>query len=157
MAENTILDLDALLDTKMNEVQDVPDYVTPPTGIYMLSVTKSEVEKFDYPATKDKAAKKGTKIRIGYKVEQVVECEDSLPPAVGSLFSDNFQGTTEGLEYFKKQARLILNVKDLGDASLKDVMDGLTGISFKARVVTKTNKEGYENARVTPHHDTEAA
>jgi hypothetical protein len=39
MAENnTILDLDAMFDTKMDEVETLPDYVTPPAGNYELEV-----------------------------------------------------------------------------------------------------------------------
>jgi len=64
--------------------------------------------------------------------------------------------TEDGLKYFKKQARNILNVEDFKGASFKDVLEGVKGAEFLAAItIRKTpNPSGgeYENVQVRPVH-----
>lgn len=156
----TMLDLDAMLDIEMDKVETLPDYVTPPVGIYMLSVEECEVEKYkqkvkDSQGKETGQTKDASRIRLVYKIESTVETSD-LPVKDGSLFSETFMGTEDGIKYFKKQAMNILNVNDLSGARLKDVMDGLKGVSFKARISIRKTDDGkggsYENVQVRPAH-----
>lgn len=153
----TILDLDSMMDIEMDKVETLPDYVTPPAGIYMLAVEECKIEKYKAKDAKDKEEK--SRIRLTYKVEKTVETDD-LPVKDGSLFSETFMGTEEGLKYFKKQAMNILNVKDLDGARLKDVMEGLKGQTFKCRLTIKKtpgdNGATYENVQVRPVHEAAA-
>lgn len=159
MAENTILDLDAMMDIEMDKVETLPDYVTPPNGAYMLSVNDCKIEKYTSKAKDGRPATEGTRIRITYTVDKTIETED-LPVKDGSMFSDSFMGTEDGLKYFKKQAMNILNVTDLAGARMKDVMDGLKGQSFKAKITIKKSDDGkggqFENVQVRPVHEAAA-
>lgn len=161
----TLLDLDALMDAEMDKVETLPDYVTPPEGAYMLSVVEAKIEPFDMKAKPAeggqpaRAAQKGNRIRITYKVEKTMETSD-LPVRDGSLFSDSFMGTEDGLKFFKKQAMNILNVTDLSGARLKDILDGLKDVAFKAKITIRRSPDGkggqYENVQVRPVHEAAA-
>ncbi|MGE4259194.1 MAG: hypothetical protein AB7F19_07620 [Candidatus Babeliales bacterium] len=136
----TILDLDAMMDQNMDEVETLPDFVQPPAGIYDLICTGAEIK-----APKEKG--KPSLIQVTYKVEKTHEVvEGQLPVADGSLFSERFQGTEEGLKFFKKAAANILGVSEFEGAKLRDVMDGLKDAAFKARITTRKSKndEGKE-------------
>jgi hypothetical protein len=156
----TILDLDAMMDIEMDKVETLPDYVTPPAGNYMISVHDCGVEKYKGKPKDNKPAQEGTRIRLTYCVDKTLDVDD-LPVKDGSLFSESFMGTEDGIKYFKKQAMNILNVKDLSGAKLKDVMDGLKNISFKAKITITKSKApdggDYENVRVRPVHEAPAA
>lgn len=134
--EATILDLDSLLDRKMDEVETLPDFVTPPAGVYVLSVKKAETEKYK---SKDEPNKEKLRIRMTYAIDRVVQVKDGeFPPAVGSLFSETFTATEDGVKYFKKACMGALGVKEFGaDTSLRDVMEGVTGVSFEARITIR--------------------
>lgn len=158
MSNATILDLDAMLDGTLDQIQAAPDYVTPPPGDYILSVEEAKLEKY-----KNKEQKEGIRIKIQYKVNQTVALsEHTEEPAVadGSMFNETFQYTEEGLPYFKKAAQSILNVKSLDGVSLRDIFDGLRGQEFQARIGSKSSvKDGktYENATIRPVHETPPA
>lgn len=145
----TILDLDAMLDTAIDSVETVPDFVTPPPGIYLLGVKECKTEPF---TSKDQKTK-GFRIRITYTIMKTIEVSnDEQPYPDGSLFSESFMGTDEGLKYFKKAAMNILGVNDFSGATIKDVIGGVTGAEFEARItIRKTKGEGgtvYENINV---------
>jgi hypothetical protein len=151
MADNTILDLDALLETNMDNVETLPDFVNPPAGVYMLKVEAAEVEKYKNKEQKDQA-----RLKIRYVTQSTIELADSkeLPVKDGSLFSESFMATEEGIKYFKRQALNIMNVDDAAGATLKDLMQGLIGTEFKAKIsIRRTpNPAGgtYENVQVRP-------
>ena len=158
MSENTILDLDALLDGSLDNVQAAPDYVTPPPGNYMLAIDDAKLEKY-----KSKEGKEGVRIKLGYKVVQTIDLSentDEPPVADGSMFSESFLYTEEGLPYFKKTAQNILDVKSIEGVSMRELLDGLKGTEFRARIGSRTSeKDGkkYENATIRPVHDTPPA
>ena len=45
MADNTILDLESILDTNMEAVETLPDYVTPGKSILDIKVHDTEIKK----------------------------------------------------------------------------------------------------------------
>lgn len=144
----TILDLDSIMDMKIDAVETVPDYVTPPPGIYMLRVKECKTKKFKLKDTTE-----AQRINILYEIMETLEVKgDELPYPNGSLFNDSFMGTEEGLKYFKKAAMNILRVNDFEGASIGDVMQGIVTAEFKARItISKTkNDKGdvFENIRV---------
>jgi len=152
----TILDLDNMMDMSMDAVEDIADFVTPPAGNYMLKISDCKTEKYTPKATaEEKNPKEGARIRITYEVVDTIECE-GLPVKNGSLFSEQFTFTEDGVKYFKKQARNILNVEGFPGATLKDVIDGIKNAEFKcALTITKSpNPQGgtYENVRIRPVH-----
>lgn len=149
----TILDLDALLDSTLDSVEDIADYINPPTGNYKLSITEAEIKpgkKASKPGEKAKAAR----IVITYRVDATVETE-GMPVPDNTLFTEGMQGTEDGLKFFKKQARKLLNVENLDGVSIRDILSSLKEVAmFDARVVTRTTKndqgQEFENVNVTP-------
>lgn len=133
----TILDLDALMDTNMDKVETLPDYITPPPGLYVLDVVEAKTEKFEMKETKQVAQR----IRITYKIAETKSVKTGEQPVPdGSLFSESFMGTEEGIKYFKKAAMNILSVTDFEGAKLGDVMEGLKGAQFEAAITIRTTK-----------------
>jgi hypothetical protein len=156
MSENTILDLDALLDASLDNVADLPDYINPPTGLYVIDVDNAEIKAPKSAKDKD-GNKKASTIVVTYKVAETVETE-GVPVPVGSLFSERFQGTQEGLEYFKRKAKNILNTDDLTGVPLKDILAELKNQKgLKGKVITAMTKaddgKTYENCNVRFLHE----
>lgn len=155
-APATLLDLDALMDAEMDKVETLPDFVTPPAGSYILSVQEAKIEAFESKAKDNKPAMKGNRIRVTYTVEKTLETSE-MPVKDGSLFSESFMGTEEGLKYFKRAAMNILNVTDLSGARLKDILDGLKGQQFKCKITIRKSDDGkggqYENVQIRPVHE----
>lgn len=153
MAEDTLLDLDNLDNLDVSTVEAAPEFIEPPTGRYKLSVqVKKEEGK---PAEGDEEAK-AARFRFIYSVVEVVQLKDKneLLPAIGSLFSESFSATQEGLKYWKQRATAILG--DLGKATIKEVNEQLGEAQFTADVrldISKAkDKDGnireYKNIRV---------
>lgn len=157
---DTILDLDALLDGNLDSVAAAPDFLTPPPGSYALRIKDAALEKY---AKKGETEKNNVRIKLQYEVVETIELsEKTNEPAVanGTMFSETFLYSEEGLPYFKKAAQNILNVKSVDGVSMRDLLDGLKNTEFKAvigtRVSTKDNKT-YENATIRPVHETPAS
>lgn len=143
----TILDLDALMDTKMDEVETMPDFVTPPAGLYVLDVKDCKIEAYE-----NKEKEKGSRFRITYSIAETVEVHSEEQPVPdASIFSESFMGTEDGIKYFKKAAMNILGVTDFEGASIRDVVEGLKGAQFRAKITLRTSsKDGknYENVNI---------
>lgn len=147
---NTVLDMDSILDMTLDGVKDVPDFVNPPSGAYILSIGDA---KFEIKKNKDN--EKVGRFTVTYKVEQTIELasDKELPVADGSLFSESFTYTEDGIAYLKKQAKKLLNVDSVDGVSLRDLLDSLKDLApFKAKIVTQ-EKNGYINSRITPVHE----
>lgn len=161
----TILDLDSMMDTQMSAVATLPDYVTPPAGHYNLEVVEAKTEKYTPKAEAGQPAPKpdsAARFRITYKIVDTIDVGgNELPPANGSLFSESFMATEQGLEFFKRKGMNIMNATEetINQASLKDMMVGLKGAAFRAAIsIRKSAKPDgtgfYENVDVRPVHDT---
>lgn len=148
----TLLDLDALLDTALDSVETVADYVNPPPGNYLLEVKEAKIEKYDVKEDGKKTGAEANRIRITYAVVQTVEVMDGeFPVPDGSLFSESFQGTEEGLKYAKKAMMNALGVKDFENAKLREILDAVKGAQFKARISVRKSSVGnkeYENVQI---------
>lgn len=145
---SSILDLDALLDSTMDNVPDVPDYLNPPDGNYVLSVPEAKLDTYEN-AKKEKV----NVIVITYEIKSTIETK-SVPVPDGSLFTERFQATEDGLKYFKKRAIGILNVSDLNGVPIREVLASLKGVEFEAQTKIRksvgTNGQEYENINVRP-------
>lgn len=153
MANNTVLDLDALLESTLDNVEDVPDYVTPPTGAYALRCEDCKIETYK-SKKKGEENKELTRLRVTHAIRATIELKDSkeAPVADGSLFSETFMANEDGLKYFKKQAKAILNVEDLNGVPLRDVISSLLTAEYDAKISIRTTKgdDGsiFENVQV---------
>jgi hypothetical protein len=79
---------------------------------------------------------------------------DEPPVPDGSLFSETFQGTEQGLSYFKKRIRELMNADNVQGVTLMDMMSSVKGQQVEARIsIKKTAKKGspgefYENLNI---------
>lgn len=153
----TILDLDAIMDLEMDSVVTLPDYVTPAAGVYMFTVKEAGVQegkaKGDKPVVH--------RVRMVMSIDETIECSDGQPFPNGSLVSDGYQATEDGIAYFKKQAMKVLNVTDMSGAKMRDIFDTLIGTTFKAAVTQKATKgddgKEYVNIQIRPLHEEPAS
>lgn len=147
---STILDLDAMMDESLDSVPDMPDFMNPPNGFYGLRIKEAKIEQYETKAKDGKPATTGTRIRVTTEVAETIECE-GMPVPNGTLFSETFQGTEDGLGYFKKHAIKVLNVADVKGVPLREILASLAGAEFQAKIKTKTvkaNGNEYENLQV---------
>ncbi len=148
---STILDLDAMMDETLDNVPDMPDYQNPPDGLYKLVCKEVKTETYTSKPKDGKPASSGTRIRMTTAVVATTEFPSGMPVPDGTLFSETFQGTEEGLGYFKARAIKVLNVADVKGVSLRDIYAELTGKEYDAKISTKVSKVGdnvYENLNV---------
>jgi hypothetical protein len=129
------IDLDNFSDISMDTVEAAPEFIEPPNGRYRLGVT-AKTEEYE----KDGDIKK--RIRFIYSIQHVEELvdKDALIPADGSMFSENFSVTADGLKYFKTRAMAILG--NLGKSTIGEVINALNadGVSFLADTKLKNTK-----------------
>ena len=149
----TLLDLDALMDTKMDSVETMPDYMNPPAGNYILTCVEAKIEKYDVKENQVKTGVQGNRIKLTYRVDVTEEvAAGELPVPDGTLFTEGFQGTEEGLKYCKKACSNILGIKEFEGASLGEILDGVKNVAFHARItIRKSEGEGgkvYENLNI---------
>lgn len=148
----TLLDLDALLDTPLDNVETVADYINPPAGNYLLEVKEAKIEKYEVKEDGKKTGAEGNRIRITYGVVETIDVvEGELPVPDGSLFSESFQGTEEGLKYAKKACMNALGVKEFDNAKLREILEAVKGAQFKARITIRKSSVGnkeYENLQI---------
>lgn len=135
----TILDLDSMLDQSMESVESLPDYVTPPPGNYILAIDKAEIVKSTDP-------KKPSRLVITHKVvstEQLASGVTEPEVADGSLFSEGFQGTEDGLKFFKRSAKNYMAVTDeaINAASVRDVLATLPSAEPFRAVISHTKSK----------------
>jgi len=153
---STILDLDALLDGNLTNVPDVPDFVTPPAGTYTIKVENAELTN----TAKDKEGNPLIRMEITLSVQETIELLNAgdMPVANGSMFMERFSYGEDGLKYFKRFAKNVLNVESLDDVSLRDILATLKEAPLFKAVVTlqeSAGKEGqkYTNIRMRPVHE----
>lgn len=152
----TILDIDSILDNTLDATPDVPDFATPPTGDYIISVTDAKIEKYK---SKDESKGEGLRIKLTYSVDQTLQLVDDkeLPVADGTLFTETYQATEDGLAFFKKSAKKLLNVTDVNGISIRDILASLVDVKgIKARIKlrkTTSNGRDYENVQITPIYE----
>ena len=148
----TLLDMDDLDSLTLDNVDEAPDFMCPPSGKYLIGVKEASIQR--------KEDDEGTKqsIRIIYYVRNTMElnnqADDLVPP--GTLFSENFQATKQGLEFFKTRMKKVLG-EDLSGITIPDMLaflpkqfgeDGSKDIETVLRkVVSKKDGTEYENVR----------
>lgn len=146
----SILDLDAMLDETLDNVENVPDFMNPPNGLYLLAIKEAKIEKY-----KDKDTKADrSRFRITHAVSATIQVEaGNLPVPDGTMFSETFTGTEDGIKYFKKAALAYLGLtpEEATGIKLGDLLATLPGQEYKAKLVNRITKDGdktYENLRI---------
>ena len=136
MSDEKMLDLDSMLEDTLDTIEEMPDYLNPPTGVYMLAVAKApEIKKYKQDDGSERQS-----ISLTLSVAETVETEETPVPD-GTLFTQNFQGTEKGLSALKRDARKILDVENLDGVSLRDIFGALEAAEpFKAKISYRSYK-----------------
>lgn len=155
MSNETMLDLDNLMDETLDNVEDLPDYVEPSTGIYSLSVGECKLETFTRRGKDGQPDEPNqVRIRLTYKIEAIEELESGgYPVPEGSLFSDTFMFNDMGKAIFKKMAKSILNADDVDGVPFRELFDALNSVEPFRAMITSKKKGEYTNITVRPLHD----
>jgi len=154
MSNETLIDLDNLDNIDMSTMESAPEFIEPPAGRYKLGV-QAKIEEYEKDEVIDKEKTgekvKAKRIRFTYDIQETLELKNKkdLTPAEGSLFSETFTATAEGLPYFKTRAASILG--DLGNATIKEVIGTINketiGITADVKVKTTTVKDADGNSK----------
>lgn len=146
------LDLGAMMEASLDSIPDAPDFSNPPAGEYRLLCKEAKIDKYE---TKKEPGVEKQRLKILYAVEATVSVAGNEPPVPdGSMFSETFQATEQGLSYFKKRIKEIMNASDLSGVTLGDMMETVKGHSFDARITIRksenpNDKENpYENVQI---------
>jgi hypothetical protein len=150
MSENTLLDLENMLEETLDAIPDMPDYVTPPAGEYVLEVKDSIIDKY---TTKKEPDVEKQRLKNTYSIVETISTATKEEPVPdGSLFTETFMATTDGLGYYKKRICSIMGVTDTAGVSLSDMMNSVKGMQFNARLTIKKSKGAdgteYENVQI---------
>lgn len=144
------LDLGAMMDQTLDSIADAPEFSNPPAGEYRIEVKDTKIDKYK---SKDEPDLEKQRLKITYTVLQTVSVAGNEQPVPdGTMFTETFMGTEQGLSYFKTRIKAIMNVTDLAGVSLKDMMDSVKGTAFDCRITIKKspNPKGgeYENIQI---------
>ena len=132
------LDLGAMMEASLDSIPDAPDFSNPPAGEYRLLCKEAKIDKYE---TKKEPGIEKQRLKILYAVEATVSVAGNEPPVPdGSMFSETFQATEEGLSYFKKRIREVMNASDLTGVSLGEMMNSVKGTTFQARITIRSTK-----------------
>jgi hypothetical protein len=149
--DETLLDLDSVADMDLGGINDLPEFCTPPDGLYVFCTNSAKIT-----ANKNKEGKEVKKINHTYHICKVIQVvtQDDLVPDLGNLVGENFTMNAQGLSIWKLKAKGILGQEiistkgTIGDV-LEEMNDSRHYFVGKTRI-KKTNKEGvdYENVQV---------
>lgn len=158
----TLLDLDSMLEGSLDGVEAAPEFIEPPDGKYILSCKSAKLSKKEKTNPETGEDETSNVINIVYSIEKTVEIKDTETPVPDkSLVSERFQANTlEQLGYFKTRAQKLLGAEVIKGVPLKDIIKGLPDAKpFNASirtVETKDKGKTYRNTRITVK-DEEAA
>lgn len=150
MAENSILDLNSMMNEALDTIPEAADYSNPPAGEYALEVKNCEVDSYT-----NRDGEERQRLKVTYAVAQTISTADNEPPvADGTLFTETFMATEQGLSFFKKRIKDLMGADDVTGVTLADMMSSVKGANVKARItIRKTARkdapgEFYENLNI---------
>ena len=138
----TLLDLEAMADETLDDFQEAAEFINPPAGDYKLKSVSGKIAKFE----NDDGEKQSIRVIIG-TVETLELASDEEPPVPdGSLFALSFQGTKEGLETFKREARKITGLESMDGMTLNDIFELFANeLEFHGRISYNKTKDALGN------------
>lgn len=147
-----LLDLNSMVGESLDAIPDAPDFSNPPAGEYKIEVKDALIDTY----TDKKTQAKAQRLKILYAVAETIAVADpkEAPVPDGTMFSETFQGTEQGVGYFKARVKGIMDASDLNGVTLGDMMMSIKGTVFGAKIsIKKTPKndgtgELYENLQI---------
>jgi len=143
----TLLDLSSMMEETLDAITAAPDFVdSVPTGTYMLACSDCKIEHYE---TREKA--KAQRIRMTFVIRNTIELSDAnaVPVPNESMWSQTFQGTSDGVGYWKRDVAKMLDVASVDGTPFGQIMASIVGHEFKAIVTTK-EKGGFTNVSIKP-------
>ena len=139
------MNLDALLDTPLADVADLPEYVTPPNGSYLATIEEITVE----PKTiKDQPA---LEAKVKWKLDATLELADpnSVPVKDGSVATENFliSNAEYGMPGFKRSlfgvAQAVANANGIDPSQVtpRQLIESGKGMTVLITVKNRKDKE----------------
>lgn len=155
----SLLGMEDLNSLNFDEIEEAPGFVVPPEGSYRLELNKACQETYK---TKKEPNKQRRRLAHYYKIVKVVSLNDPKEkvPSEGSMFSERWQLTPDGLKYWKSRAKALLGDADTTGMNLGGVLEALNVASpvvdcnIKHKVVkNKEDGKDYVNIQmqVTGH------
>jgi len=140
----TLLDLESMADETLDDFQEAAEFINPPAGDYKLKSVSGKIAKFE----NDDGEKQSIRVIIG-TVETMELASDEEPPVPdGSLFALSFQGTKEGLETFKREARKITGLESMDGMTLNDIFELFANeLEFHGRISYNKTKDALGNVK----------
>lgn len=140
----TLLDLESMADETLDDFQEAAEFINPPAGDYRLKSVSGKIAKFE----NDDGEKQSIRVIIG-TVETLELASDEEPPVPdGSLFALSFQGTKEGLETFKREARKITGLESMDGMTLNDIFELFANeLEFYGRISYNKTKDPLGNVK----------
>jgi len=131
--KNTILDLNAMMKETHDAIPEAAGFENPPDGEYTLTVKSAAIDTYT-----NKAQEEVQRLKITYEVAATLSTASGEQPVPdGTMFTETFQGTEQGVGFFKKRMKELMGVSDLVGITLKDVMDSVKGTNVDAKLSTK--------------------
>lgn len=153
MTTAQLLDLNAMVESNLDSVPDAPDYSNPPAGEYLLLCKDVKIDTYTAKAKGAVPAQEAQRIKITYAIAATLStAAGEAPMPDGTMFTETFQGTEQGLGYFKARVKAIMDASELTGVSLGDMMNSIKGTTFGAKISIKKspNPAGgeYENLQI---------
>lgn len=139
---SSILNLDELLGASLDAVEAAPDFITPENGVYILIVKDTKAEKKEVKdkekARKDNKPTEYVALKFTYTIDEVLE-QEGTPIRPGSLFSEQFTLTEQGLPYFKARVAAIAmangaDAEAVNSLSVREALECVKTMAFKTTV-----------------------
>ena len=132
------------LESNLDDVPDLPEFVNRFVGRAIFNIITAKKESY----TKESVVKE--RIRIVYKLVQIIEAGEDPMPSIGSMFSETFSPTGQGREFLKQ--RLGQLIPDITGAPLGLMLEHIVNTYSENAaldmVCTTSKKDGYENIRI---------
>jgi hypothetical protein len=151
---STLLDLNDVLGSNIDEVPDSPEFVTPPAGSYRLGLKDAKAEQYKTTDKETKEEVQKVRLKLIYTVMATKELADAeeAPVANGSLFSEQFMTNQDGLSFFKRQAKNVLGEEVIKGATIGDILkelgSGTHTFDADVRVKSSAGKDASGNKKV---------
>lgn len=141
----SLLGLEDLESLSFDDIEEAPGFVVPPEGSYRLVLDKACIETYKTKEEPNKPKRRIAHYMKVYKVHELVDPKEKAP-SEGSMFSERWQISSDGLKYWKTRAKTILNTDTTG-MQLGDVIKLLNegDFVFDAKIrhkETKSEKDG---------------
>ena len=132
------VDMDSILNEDLDNIPDMPDFVNPKEGVYLLHVEEVDLAK----EIGDNRA-----ISISYTIKELIQAKGTEmgdDVKEGDKFSElYFMSTPKGAEYVKQHLKKILAPVSIqmGTANLRDTLQAFSGCDIYGVVKLKRDRD----------------